>query len=107
MLTVCDHIDIDAKGVARIAGSRIKVSGLVQDAKYNGWGVPELHEQFPHLSLAKIYAAFVYYHDHEEEIDRQIAEADAYVRAMEAKLRGKQPKVEALRVRFLRAKGRL
>ena len=74
MLTVCDHIEVDAKGVARIAGSRIKV---------------------------------VYYHDHEEEIDRQIAEGEAYVRAMEAKMRGKQPKVEALRARFLRAKGRL
>ena len=100
MLTVCDHIEVDAKGVARIAGSRIKVSQLVTDAKINGWGVAELHEGFPHLELAKLHAAFVYYHDHKEEVDRQIAEKDAYVKEMRAKYGRKQPSLAELKARL-------
>ena len=99
MLTVCDHIEVDPKGVARIAGSRIKVSQLVQDAKYYDWGVPELHQQFPHLSLAKIHAAFVYYHDHQEEIDAAIAKSSEDAKHMEAELRRKQPTLDELRTR--------
>ena len=99
MLTVCDHIEVDAKGEARIAGSRIKVSGLVQDSKFYGWGVPELHEQFPHLTLAQIHAAFVYYHDHQEEIDQAIKDGEEYIREMMAKYGKNQPTLEELRGR--------
>jgi uncharacterized protein (DUF433 family) len=100
MLTVCDHIEVDAKGVARIAGSRIKVSQLVTDAEVNGWGVAELREAFPHLDLAKLHAAFVYYHDHKEEVDRQIAEKEAYVKEMRAKYGRKQPSLAELKARL-------
>jgi uncharacterized protein (DUF433 family) len=99
MLTVCDHIEVDAKGVARIAGSRIKVSGLVRDARLYGWGVKELHEQFPHLTLAQLHAAFVYYHDHQEEVDRQIAAGEKLVEDIEGKLPPNKFTLEMLKAR--------
>lgn len=76
-----EHIDVDEKGAARIAGKRTKVIQLVMDKMANGWGPEELHAQYPHLSLAEIHAAFAYYYDHQAELDAQIQqdlkEADA------------------------------
>lgn len=63
---------MDDQGVARIEGSRIKVMHLVMEKTANGWTPEEVQRQFPHLSLAQVYAAFAYYHAHRDEIDRQI-----------------------------------
>ena len=38
------------------------------------WDGDEIHRQHPHLSLGQIYSALAYYHDHQEELDRDIAE---------------------------------
>jgi uncharacterized protein (DUF433 family) len=70
-----EHIDVDARGVARIVGSRSKVIQIVMDRMANGWGPEEIHAQHPHLSLGQIHAAFAYYYDHKAELDAQI-EAD-------------------------------
>jgi uncharacterized protein (DUF433 family) len=67
-----NHIEIDDHGFARFAGSRIMVMHLVMEKMANGWGPEELHEQFAHLSLAQIHAAFAYYYDHKAEVDDQI-----------------------------------
>jgi uncharacterized protein (DUF433 family) len=96
-----NHIEIDDRGVAKIAGSRIKVKHLVEARMVNGWGPEELHEQFPHLSLAKIYAAFAYYYDHKDAIDAEI-EADERF-AEEARLAAG----ESALAKRLRAEGRL
>jgi len=37
---------------------------------------------FPQISLADVYAALAYYHDHRDEIDRQIREDDQFVAQM-------------------------
>jgi uncharacterized protein (DUF433 family) len=73
-VAVISHIDVDEKGVARIAGSRIKVIHLVMEKMANGWSPEEFQIQFPHLTLAQIYAAFAYYHDHKANLDAQIEE---------------------------------
>jgi uncharacterized protein (DUF433 family) len=70
-----EHIDVDARGVARIVGKRTKVIQIVMDRMAYGWGPEEIHAQHPHLSLGQIYAAFAYYYDHKAELDAQI-EAD-------------------------------
>ena len=33
----------------------------------------QIQRQHPHLSLSQIYAALAYYHDHQRELDRDIA----------------------------------
>ena len=45
-----------------------------------GWTPEEIHQNHPHLPLAKIYAALSYYYDHQSELDaemqRQVVELD-------------------------------
>lgn len=77
-----EYIEVDEKGVARIAGSRIKVTHLVQDKQIQGWSPEEIQEQYPHLPLSAIYAAFAYYYDHKEECDHQIQESLEYAEQM-------------------------
>jgi uncharacterized protein (DUF433 family) len=69
-----EHIEIDEKGTARIAGKRTKVIQIVMDKMANGWGPDEIHAHYPHLSLAEIHAAFAYYYDHQQELDAVIAQ---------------------------------
>jgi uncharacterized protein (DUF433 family) len=73
MTTALDgHITVDDQGVARIAGTRMKVSHLVMDKLVHGSTPEALHEQFPTLTLAQIYAALKYYDDHKSELDAEI-----------------------------------
>src|SRR4051794_9574577 len=76
MTTVMDgHIVVDDHGVARIEGTRIKVMQLVMALRSECKSAEELHDWYPHLKQAAIYAALAYYHDHREKIDAQIQES--------------------------------
>jgi uncharacterized protein (DUF433 family) len=68
------HIEATAEGVATIAGTRTKVVEVVLDRLAHHWDADEIQRQHPYLSLAQIYAALAYYHDHQDEIDREIEE---------------------------------
>jgi len=68
----CEHIVLDKNGVARIAGSRIKVNHLVLVKRFNDWTPEQVQSEYPHLALAAVYAAFAYYFDHQSEIDAEI-----------------------------------
>ena len=57
-----------------IAGTRTKVVEVVLDRIAHHWDADEMQRQHPHLSLAQIYAALAYYHDHQDEIEREIDE---------------------------------
>jgi len=72
-----EHIALDEKGVARIAGTRSRVTNVVLDAR-NGLTPEQIHKEYPHLSMAQIHAALAYYFDHQAELDA----------AIEAELRG-------------------
>lgn len=73
MTTALDgHIEVDENGVARVAGTRMKVAHLVMDKLANGSSPEEMREQFPDLTLAQVYAALTYYHDHRSELDAEI-----------------------------------
>jgi uncharacterized protein (DUF433 family) len=72
------HIEITpgtCGGKPRIAGHRIRVEDIVVWHERLGQSVDEIVSRFPQLSLADVYAALTYYHDHRKEIDRQM-EAD-------------------------------
>ena len=45
---------------------------IVVDNQGRGWSAEEIVRQYPYLSLAEVYAALTYYHDHRDEIDREI-----------------------------------
>lgn len=57
-----------------IAGANTKVVEVALDKLAQGWSPEEIHFQHPHLSMAQIYSALAYYHDHQEEMDAAIAE---------------------------------
>ena len=63
------HISLDERGVAYIAGTSMKVTDIVTDVTTWGMTPQQIQENYPHLSLAQIYAALAYYHDHKAEID--------------------------------------
>ena len=68
------HVEMSAQGAAMIAGTRTKVVEVVLDRIAHHWDADEMQRQHPHLSLAQIYAALAYYHDHQDEIEREIDE---------------------------------
>jgi uncharacterized protein (DUF433 family) len=73
MTTALDgHIEINEKGVARIAGTRMKVTELVLDKLAHGSSPEQMAQQFPPLTLSQIHSALAYYYDHQWELDAQI-----------------------------------
>jgi uncharacterized protein (DUF433 family) len=68
------HIEIRDDGKPRIAGTGFKVRGLVEEYLATGRDAIELQASHPELSLAQIYSALAYYHDHKQELDREIEE---------------------------------
>jgi uncharacterized protein (DUF433 family) len=74
-----EHIVLDARGVAVIAGTTMKVVELVTAQMAYGWSPEELHFQFPHLSLGQIHSALAYYWDHRDVLEREIARRRAAV----------------------------
>lgn len=78
-------IEVDDKGVARIAGTRMKVIHLVLDKLANNSTPEEMAEQFPPLTLAQIHSALAYYYSHKAELDAQIEEGRRFAEEMRAK----------------------
>ena len=73
-----NHICLDERGVAYIAGTRIKVRHVAIERQAQRASVEQIQEAYPHLSLGQIYAALAYYYDHQEQVDAEIAEAARY-----------------------------
>lgn len=69
------HVTIDENGRAWIDDTNIKVVEVVRDHLAYGWSPEEIHWQHPHLSLAQIYAALAYYHDHRASMDAEIQDS--------------------------------
>lgn len=96
VITMYEHIEIDATGVPLIAGTTMKVVELVTAQNAYGWSPEELHFQHPYLSLGQIHAALAYYWDHKTDLDADIerrwrfveqARAEAGPSPLAAKLR--------------------
>jgi uncharacterized protein (DUF433 family) len=76
------HILIDDDGVARIAGTRMKIVHLAEDHRFNRTTPEQMKEQWPHLSLHQIYAALAYYYEHQAEIDAEMERREALVEGL-------------------------
>jgi uncharacterized protein (DUF433 family) len=62
-------------GAPRIAGTRIRVSQLVLLVE-SGSSPDQIIASFPQLTLADVYAALTYYHDHRALVDAEIRAGD-------------------------------
>lgn len=91
------HIEITADGVPRIAGTTIKVIEIVLDRLAWGWDAEQICRQHPHLSPSQVHAAFTYYYDHREELDRDIESRLARVEEIRARRGNMVPGLEQIR----------
>ncbi len=69
------HVDMTpgtCGGKPRIAGTRIRVQDVVVWHERMGFSVDEIVSRHPQLTLAGVYAALAYYHDHRQQIDAQM-----------------------------------
>jgi uncharacterized protein (DUF433 family) len=95
------HILLDDKGEAWIDDTNVKVIEVVLDKLAHGSTAEEMHVQFPHLSVARIYAALAYYHDHKQQMDARIEQDGREVGSLRAQA-GETPGRAKLRVAGLR-----
>ena len=96
MTTALDgHIEVDETGIARVAGTRLKVIHLVMDKMANGSTPEQMRQQFPPLTLSQIHAALTYYYDHKAELDAQIQHDLRQVETLRSQSHG-QPTREQL-----------
>lgn len=72
-------------GKPRIAGSRIQVKHVVVMHERQGMTPEQIVSEYPHLTLAGIYAALAYYHDHREEVNADIRAEHEWYEEMRAK----------------------
>ncbi|MBE9095010.1 DUF433 domain-containing protein [Tychonema sp. LEGE 07203] len=70
-------------GRPRIAGTRMSVQSIAIDYKA-GMTPEKIAEEFPHLTLAQIYAALAYYYANQNQIDADIAAENAEWERLEA-----------------------
>ncbi|MEG4343930.1 DUF433 domain-containing protein [Microcoleus sp. A003_D6] len=89
---ISEHIEITpgvCGGKPRIAGHRIRVQDVVVWHEQMGMSPDEIVSRYPTITLADVYAALTYYHDHLEEIRQQMRESDAFVQELQAKIPSK------------------
>jgi uncharacterized protein (DUF433 family) len=77
-----EHIEI-VQGAGgpkpRIAGHRIRVEDVVIWHEQQGMSADEIVREYPTITPADVYAALAYYYDHRDEMDRMMAEGQAFV----------------------------
>jgi len=86
--TLDEHIEITPNvmgGKPRIAGHRISVQDVAIWHNELGYSVDQIVKDY-NLSLADVYAALAYDHDHREEIDKDIKDDEKFVEEMKTKI---------------------
>lgn len=71
-------IAVDAQGVARVAGSRIKVADLVLEHTREGLTPEQIVAAYPHLTLRQVEAGLSYYYAHRAAVEAHIAASEAF-----------------------------
>jgi uncharacterized protein (DUF433 family) len=92
-------IELDEHGVPWITGANTKVVEVVLDKLAHNSSPEEMHEQYPHLSLAQIHAALSYYYEHQADVDADIERRDRYVEELRAQQKNQFTREELLRRR--------
>lgn len=69
------------RGKPRIDGHRIAIEHDAVWHEQMGYSVEEIASEYG-LTMAEVYAALAYYHDHKEETDQSMKESEAYAETM-------------------------
>jgi len=92
--TIVKHIDTTPEvcgGKPRIAGTRIRVQDIYIWHELRGLSADEIVDAYPHLTLADVYAALTYYHDHREAIHADIETGRALAASVRTHYRSELP----------------
>ena len=100
------HVFLDDQGRAWIDDTAYRVSMVVRDYA-GGYSPEQILEAHPDaLTLAQVFAALSYYHDHRAALDREIADEDDYV--AEAREKAEQdPAYQAWKQKLMRKRQEL
>lgn len=85
---IAEHIEITPNvcgGKPRIAGHRIRVQDVVIWHERMGLSPDEILLHYPTLTLADVYAALAYYHDHFDDIQQQIQAGEEFAEQLQAR----------------------
>jgi uncharacterized protein (DUF433 family) len=94
-----EHIVLDDEGVAKIAGSRIKVAHLAAEHVHWGWSPEEIAYQHPPLTLGQVYSALAYYWDHRDQVDAYLQKSASEAERLRQSL-PEFPRMAELRARY-------
>ena len=88
MASAVSHVET-ASGVCggrpHIAGHRIRVQDIAIWHEHLGLSPDEIVSQHPGITLADVYAALAYYHDHLDEIRRDIDSDEATAQSIQSR----------------------
>jgi uncharacterized protein (DUF433 family) len=90
------YVELDQNNVPIIEGTSMKIVELMTSVKAYGWSPEELLENYPHLTLSKIYSALSYYWDNKEEIDAEMEQRYQYAEKLRLEA-GESPLAKKLR----------
>lgn len=82
-----EHISVSPEicgGKPTISGHRIRVQDLVIWHERLGMTPDEIVSRHPSITLADVYAALAYYHDHQQQIINDIEASEALIREVQA-----------------------
>jgi uncharacterized protein (DUF433 family) len=85
-LVLTQHIEVTpgiCGGKPRITGHRIKVQDIVIWHEKMAMSPDEIVYNYPTITLADIYAALAYYHDHREEIRQDIESGENFAKQLQ------------------------
>lgn len=85
--TLSRHIESSpdlSSGRPRIAGTRVRVQDIVACHEFQGMTPDEIVAGYPHVTLADVYAALAYYHDHRDEIRGHMKDDESFVERFRA-----------------------
>jgi len=92
-------IRVDSDGSVRVGDTRVRLASVLYHHR-QGATPEEIHERFPSLPLADVYAAIAYYLHHQSDVDAYLAdvadEAERVRREVDAR-----PETRALRSKLL------
>ena len=73
-MNIDEYFDFLSSNDIRIKGHRIGIETVLYDFLYRSRTPDEILQNYPSLSLEKIYATILYYYQNKDRIDRYIAE---------------------------------
>jgi uncharacterized protein (DUF433 family) len=97
-----DYLDFQGPDVIRIKGHRIGLEHIVE-RYWDGFSPEQIAQDFPGLSLEKIYAVIAYYLHNRAEIDAYIARTNAEHERRMREYDAQEPSPAMKRLRALQA----